>query len=104
MARKPMVTRTIKSTKCVVLCANVTSCKMENKVVTLARTYKDNAKLRKALEEVVNTDEVKFVHVVSQEEVETLYGMSEQKFIENAVELDKETRKELEAEDEIEEE
>lgn len=95
MARKPMVTRTIKSTKCVVLCANVNTCEMENRVVNLARTYKDEKKLRKALEELINNDELKFVHIVDKEEVETLYGMSEQCFMEHAKELDKDTRKEL---------
>jgi hypothetical protein len=98
MARKPMVTRTIVTTKVNVLCLDINSAEPFNKVVTLPRTYKDEKKLLKKVEEVVNTDEVKAVHVVGKEEVETLYGMTEQDFITNATILDPTTRKELEAE------
>lgn len=98
MARKPMVTRTIVTTKVNVLCLDINSAEPFNKVVVLPRTYKDEKKLLKKVEEVVNTDEVKAVHVVGKEEVETLYGMTEQDFITNATILDPTTRKELEAE------
>lgn len=98
MARKPMVTRTIVITKVNVLCLDINSAEPFNKVVALPRTYKDEKKLLKKVEEVVNTDEVKAVHVVGKEEVETLYGMTEQDFITNATILDPTTRKELEAE------
>ena len=100
MARKPMVTRTIVTTKVNVLCLDIESAEPFNKVVTLPRTYKDEKKLLKKVEEVVNTDEVKAVHIVDKEEVETLYGMTEQNFITNATILDAATRKELEAETE----
>lgn len=102
MARKPMVTRTIITTKVNVLCLDVESAEPFNKVITLPRTYKDDKALLKSVEKVVNTDSVKAVHVVDKEEVETLYGMDEQKFIDNAVVLDPETRKELETESETE--
>lgn len=100
MARKPMVTRTIVTTKVNVLCLDINSTEPFNKVVTLPRTYKDEKKLLKKVEEVVNTDDVKAVHVVDKEEVETLYGMTEQDFITNATILDPTTRKELETETE----
>ena len=99
MARKPMVTRTIVTTKANVLCMDLKKVEPFNKEVVLPRTYKDDKKLLKAVEEVVNTDEVKAVHVVAKEEVETLYGMSEQDFISNAKVLDPKKRKELEAEE-----
>lgn len=100
MARKPMVTRTIVTTKVNVLCLDINKGEPFNKVVTLPRTYKDEKKLLKKVEEVVNTDEVKAVHIVDKEEVETLYGMTEQDFIKNATILDPATRKEFEAETE----
>lgn len=100
MARKPMVTRTIVTTKVNVLCLDINSAELFNKVVTLPRTYKDEKKLLKKVEEVVNTDEVKAVHIVDKEELETLYGMTEQDFITNATILDPTTRKEIEAETE----
>ena len=93
MARKPMVTRTITTTQVNVLCLDIVAGEPFNRQVTLPRTYKEDKKLMKAIEEVVNTENVKAVHVVAKEEVETLYGMSEQNFINNAVVLDNETRR-----------
>lgn len=93
MARKPMVTRTITTTKANVLCMDIQTAEPFNKVVTLPRTYKDDKSLMKKVQEVVETDTVKAVHIVDKEEVETLYGMTEQEFIQNAVILDPETRR-----------
>lgn len=93
MARKPMVTRTITTTKANVLCMDIQTAEPFNKVVTLPRTYKDDKTLMKKVQEVVETDIVKAVHIVDKEEVETLYGMTEQEFIQNAVILDPETRR-----------
>lgn len=96
MARKPMVTRTIITTKVIVLCLDVNSAEPFNETVTLPRTYKDDKKLLKSVEEVINTDSVKAVHIVDKKEIETLYGMTEQDFINNAKILDPATRKEAE--------
>lgn len=96
MARKPMVTRTIITTKVIVLCLDVNSAEPFNETVTLPRTYKDDKKLLKSVEEVINTETVKAVHVVDKKEIETLYGMTEQDFINNAKILDPATRKEAE--------
>lgn len=100
MARKAMVTRTIIITKCNVLCMELAKAEPFNKEVILPRTYKDDKKLLKRVQELVDNDEVKAVHIVSKEEVETLYGMTEQKFIENSIILDPKTRKMLEEESE----
>ena len=102
MARKPMITRTIVTTETNVMCLNITTGEPFNEVVTLPRTYQDEKKLLKRVQEIVDNDEVKAVHIVDKKEVETLYGMTEQEFISKAVILDGETRKpiktELEAE------
>lgn len=97
MARKPMVTRTIITTKVTVLCLDINTAEPFNETVTLPRTYKDDKKLLKSVEEVINTEEVKAVHIVDKKEIETLYGMTEQDFINNAKILDPATRKEVEA-------
>ena len=55
-----------------------------NKEVVLPRTYKDEKSMLKQAETVINTDEIKAVHIVSYEVQETRYGMTEQKFIELA--------------------
>ena len=103
MARKPMVTRTITTTKANVLCMDIKSAEPFNKVITLPRTYKDDKTLMKRVKELVETDNIKAVHIVDKEEVETLYGMAEQEFIEKSVVLDPETRKALESDTEPEE-
>ncbi len=84
MARTPMVTRTIVTTKATIMCLDVEAGEPFNKEVTLPRTYKDEKALLKKVKPLVETDTIKAVHVVDTEEVETLYGMTEQEFIENA--------------------
>ena len=96
MARKPMVTRTIVTTKVTLMCLNIQTGEPFNEVLTLPRTYNDDKKLLKVVQETFDTDENKAVHIVGKEEIETLYGMSEQEFIQNATVLDPETRKALE--------
>lgn len=84
MARTPMVTRTIQTTKANVLCLNIVEGEPFNKVVTLPRTYKDENAMLKVISKMVDNGEVKAVHVVDSYVEETLYGMSEQRFIELA--------------------
>ena len=81
MARIPMVTRTIQTTTANVLCLNIKEGEPFNKEVVLPRTYKDEKSTMKVVEKVINTDEVKAVHIVHTEVNETLYGMTEQEFI-----------------------
>lgn len=87
MARTPQVTRTIQTTKVNVLCLNIKEGNPFNQTVVLPRTYKDDKAMLKAVEKVINSDSVKAVHVVDSVVEETLYGMTEQKFIELATVL-----------------
>lgn len=87
--RKPMVTRTFQTTKATVMCLDIEAGESVTKVLTLPRTYKDDKNLLKACEEAITEENIKAVHVVDTEVIETLYGMEEQKFIENAVVLKK---------------
>ena len=84
MARVPMVTRTIVTTKANVLCLNIKTGEPLHKEVTLPRTYKDDKALMKQVSKVIDNEEHKAVHIVDKEEVETLYGMTEQEFIQLA--------------------
>ena len=93
MARVPMVTRTMKTTKVNVLCMDLVKAEPCNKNITLPRTFKDDKKLFKAVENILNNDELKAVQIVKKKEIDTLYGMTEQEFIETAKVLDPETRK-----------
>lgn len=84
MARVPQVTRTIQTTKATVLCLDLVKKEPFEKTVVLSRTYKTEKDMMKRISAILNSDTVKAVHVVNSEVEETLYGMSEQKFIENA--------------------
>ena len=84
MARVPMVTRTITTTNAKVLCVSIAENKTFEQEVALPRTYKDEKTLMKQVKAVLENENVKPVHVISTEEVETLYGMSEQEFIQLA--------------------
>lgn len=81
MARIPMVTRTIQTTTANVLCLNIKEGEPFNKEVVLPRTYKDEKSMMKVVEQLINTEDVKAVHIVHTEVNETLYGMTEQEFI-----------------------
>lgn len=84
MARIPMVTRTITTTHATVLCLDLVSAEPFNKDVVLPRTYKDEKSLMKKVSALIDNETVKAVHIVDKKEVETLYGMTEQEFIETA--------------------
>lgn len=99
MARIPQITRTIQTTKVNVLCLNIKEGKPFNKEIVLPRVYKDDAHILKLVRKLVDDDETKAVHIVSSEVNETLYGMSEQKFIELAEILPPRNSKNQNAED-----
>lgn len=84
MARVPMVTRTIITTKVNVMCLDIKRGEPCNSSVVVPRTYKDDEKLLKKVKEVLETKTLKPVFIVDKEEIETLYGMTEQEFIEHA--------------------
>ena len=84
MARVPSVTRTIDTTTVTVLCLNVVEGEPFNKTITLPRTYKDEKALMKKVSAVIDNETEKAVHIVESHVDSTLYGMSEEKFIELA--------------------
>ena len=87
MARQPMVTRTIKTTKVTALCTSVTKRESYNKEFSLSRVYKSDKILLKKLQNLYQTDDEKIVHIVSSDVVNIRYGMSEDAFIKSANEL-----------------
>lgn len=95
--RKPMVTRTITSTKVQVLCADTTKAELFNKSVVVPRTFEDDEKLLKTLHKIIDNETEVVVSIVGKDEQTALYGMSEEDFVKNAVLLDNETRKPIEA-------
>lgn len=88
-----MVTRTIPTTAVKFVCVNVEDRSVFEQTITLPRTYKDENKLMKQLEDVLKNEPIKPINIIKTEVHETLYGMSEQDFIKNATVLDPKTRK-----------
>ena len=84
MARKPMITRTMKTTEAEILCMDLESTTPVYRTVVLPRTYKDERAVLKKAKEVLETETLKCVHCEEYETKETLYGMDEQTFIDNA--------------------
>ena len=97
MARTPMVTRTITTTRANVMCLDVQAGEPFNKEITVPRTYKDDETLLKTVKPLIETETVKAVHIVSKTTIETLYGMTEQDFIEHAKVLPERNAKEEKA-------
>lgn len=81
MARKPMVTRKIKFTSVNVLCLNIETAEPFNRVVKLPGHYNNEVKLRKVIDEKINTDTEKTVHIVDVTPETKLYGMTEEDFL-----------------------
>lgn len=66
------------------MCLDIETGEPCNKSVVVPRTYKDDEKLLKKVKEVLETEILKPVYIVDKEEIETLYGMTEQEFIKHA--------------------
>lgn len=84
MARVPMVTRTIPTTVVNVFCVNTEDRSTFEQSITLPRTYKDEVKMMKAIEKVLDGEPIKAVSITGYEVQETLYGMTEADFIKAA--------------------
>ena len=93
--REKMVTRSMKVTQAQVLMVNLETQETATTQVNIPNTFKDDKVLMKALSKSYEGSQLKPVHVLSTSIKETLYGMSEKTFLENAQELDPETRKPL---------
>ena len=78
MPRIPQVTRTIQTTKVTVLCLDIETGEPFNDYLVLPRAYKDEKAMLKQVEEVINTDTVRAVHIVDSEVEKIRYGMTEQ--------------------------
>ena len=82
MARKAMVTRTIKTNECVILCVNPESRETFEKTFTLSGKVKDDKILKQVADEC--DEGCKPVAVIRTTEQEKLYGMTEEEFMQYA--------------------
>lgn len=81
MARTPMVTRTFETTEVKILAVELATEHTKTVEMVLPRTYKNSAAMLKQAKKIGETDGMKFVHIISSEVKETLYGMAEADFV-----------------------
>ena len=98
MARVPQVTRTIQTTVATIFCVNIEDKSTFEQTITLPRTYKDESKMMKMIEKILEGEPVKAVSISGYEVKETLYGMTEAEFIKYATVLPPRDAKETKAE------
>ena len=97
MARKRMVTRTVTGTQAEIQIVTISATEITTIKTTVTGEYADNDKLMKAIKKQVETDDIKVLQILTSEKINKLFGMPEAKFMEEAIELDPETRKPLNA-------
>lgn len=97
MARERMVTRTVLTTECEVLCVNVTTVETTVQTFTLTGKQDNTEQILKSLKKEHETDTFKLVDLQGEPIYkETMYGMKEIDFIKVAMKLDPDTRKVVE--------
>lgn len=91
MKKQKMITRTIVTTNAEIMCFNLDT----NEVITLNESYigdlSDNDIEKQFTVDYNNS--AKFLKLLSAEKTSKLYGITEEDFLQYAVELDSETRK-----------
>lgn len=95
--RVPMVTRTFKTVECKVVAVDKASREVTEITVTVPRIIKDDKKFEIAVETALG-DEMKLVEILSTDIIRRKFGMPEQDFLNNAVEIDLDTEDESEDE------
>ena len=84
MARKRVVSRTIKATVATVLRCTVQDAEVHEEIISMGGTFKSNNELLKKIQKLYDTDNVKTIAIKSFEITERLYKMDEDQFIELA--------------------
>lgn len=88
MARQPVITRTITTTKVEMLAVNIDSKSTETVEVILPRTYKDDTAMLKMANKRNEDESIKYVAVIGTPIVESKrWGMTEEEFIDKGHEF-----------------
>lgn len=85
--KEKMVTRTITTVEATVLCLNTNTAEPFNVTITVPGKMKGIPSLEKVAHSKIDNEVSRAVAVVSYEEVETLYGMTEAEFINHSEKL-----------------
>ena len=81
------VTRTITVNKLNVICVNTETADVENRIVTIKEIPKKESALMAVISTAINDEKIKPVQVVDRTTETHRYGITEQAFYDNAVEL-----------------
>lgn len=90
--RKPMITRTIQTTRASVMFIDTTNPIPYTKDVILPRTYKNDDAMLKLVKQMHETPNLKAVAIMSSRIESALYGMSEADFVAHAQIIEKPTK------------
>ena len=89
MARKRMVTRTVKFESVTAMTVNLEDRTTGEITCQITGKFKTNEDLLKLVKKSVDTDDLKVVSIISHESVEQLMGMTEEEFIDLARYIEK---------------
>lgn len=89
MARKRMVTRTVKFESVTAMTVNLNDRTTGEITCQITGKFKTQEDLLKLVKKAVDTDDLKAVSIISHETVEQLMGMTEEEFIELARYIEK---------------
>ena len=98
MAKEKMITRTIKSTSVTAFVFDLESCKVNEREYNVPGTYESKKELVLALREMFDNEKESVTAVKAYFVKETLYGMTEKFFMDNAIILPPRGSKEEEEE------
>lgn len=96
-----LVTRAVVGTEATIKVVDLATDKISTATVVIDKKFEadEKAKVRKAVDKLyADRDDVAVVSVVEFKQVNKLYGVKQEVFMANAIELDPETRKPLETE------
>lgn len=91
MARKRMVTRTVKFEKVTALAVDMNTRETREVVCQITGKWKNPEDLLKKVKKSIDSEDVKAVSIIAHEPVEMLMGMTEDEFIELARYIEKNT-------------
>ncbi len=87
--RKPMITRTIQTTRATVMFIDTTNPTPYTNDIVLPRTYKNDDAMLKLVKQMCETSTIKAVAIMSSKIESALYGMSEADFVAHAQIIEK---------------
>ena len=93
--RKPMITRTIQTTRATVMFIDTTDPTPYTNDIVLPRTYKNDDAMLKLVKQMCETSTIKAVAIMSSTVESALYGMTESDFVAHAHIIEKPSKADI---------